>query len=269
MNELASLKSLAEAKQFSGEEIAWRTKTIGAQLMAESPYIRAPNFDLIHRVDIERLFDKYDQLFFDRLCRESLGTIPLSFRLSKRMTRVGGTTARFMRRTPPFDVWYEITISSTLLFQTFDDIERPVVVNGCECRHRLDALQRIMEHEMVHLVESMIWERSQCAAPRFQGIAHRLFGHTESGHHLVTQHERAAKQFGIQPGDRVRFTFEGRELSGIVNRITRRATVLVEDPTGAPYRDGRRYRKFYVPLEALAPLRAHREILTEKLGHSG
>ena len=38
---------------------------------------------------------------------------------------------------------------------------------------------------------------------------------------------------------------------GVVNRITRRATVLVEDQHGLPYSDGKRYKKFYVPFGSL------------------
>ena len=37
-------------------------------------------------------------------------------------------------------------------------------------------------------------------------------------------------------------------------RITRRATVLVESPEGQHYSDGKRYQKFYVPLDMLEKL---------------
>jgi hypothetical protein len=46
---------------------------------------------------------------------------------------------------------------------------------------------------------------------------------------------------------------------GRVNRITKRATVLVEDPDGVKYSNGLRYRTYYVPiacLELLASLRS-------------
>jgi hypothetical protein len=36
-----------------------------------------------------------------------------------------------------------------------------------------------------------------------------------------------------------------------VNRVTKRATVLVEDARGVRYSDGRRYAKFYVPVGML------------------
>jgi hypothetical protein len=49
----------------------------------------------------------------------------------------------------------------------------------------------------------------------------------------------------------VRFRLDGRHYTGRVNRITKRATVLVEDRSGERYSDGKRYAKFYVPLEML------------------
>lgn len=59
---------------------------------------------------------------------------------------------------------------------------------------------------------------------------------------------------GIHRGSVVRFRFEGTEYVGTVNRITKRATVLVEDQRGTPFSDGKRYLKFYVPLSMLQPV---------------
>jgi hypothetical protein len=70
---------------------------------------------------------------------------------------------------------------------------------------------------------------------------------------LVTQRERAHRLFDIRLGSRVRFSFEGRQLVGVVNRITRRATVLVESERGVRYNDGKRYEKFYIPIVNLKP----------------
>jgi hypothetical protein len=45
--------------------------------------------------------------------------------------------------------------------------------------------------------------------------------------------------------------FEGRCLTGRVNQITKRASVLVEDGDGVRYSDGLWYRKYYVPIAGL------------------
>src|SRR5262249_45372976 len=146
---------------------------------------------------------------------------------------------------------YEIVISTTLLFQTFQDVERTVRVNGLVCHDRLEALQRIFEHELLHLVEMLAWGASSCAADRFKGLAWNIFAPTQSTHDLVTQHERARTRFAVRVGDRVEFEHEGTRQVGVINRITRRATVLVESPSGQPYSNGKRYLKFYVPLPML------------------
>ena len=68
---------------------------------------------------------------------------------------------------------------------------------------------------------------------------------------MVTAFLRAARRFGVVVGSPVEFKFEGKLYQGRVNRITRRATVLVRDRKGQLFDDGIRYAKFYVPLEQL------------------
>src|SRR5262249_51456206 len=152
---------------------------------------------------------------------------------------------------PAPEVRYEITLSTSLLYQTFKDVERTVRVNGLVCADRLEAAQRVFEHELIHLAEMLVWGRSSCAAEPFRALAWGGFGHTGTQHDLVTQQERARARFDVRVGDRVAFTFEGAPYTGVVNRITRRATVLVEDARGQAYSDGKRYLKFYIPLTML------------------
>ena len=56
---------------------------------------------------------------------------------------------------------------------------------------------------------------------------------------------------GIHLGDLVSFEHEGLRRVGRVNRITRRATVLVADAAGRQFSDGKTYLTFYVPLTML------------------
>lgn len=247
-------QQIVETKRFSPEEIASKTREIYDSVLRESEYMDDGNFAALHPKDVERLFDLYDRQFLDGGCRKLLGRTPLGFRLSKRMTRAGGTTERRVFRDQSGKVVqteFEIAVSTTLLFQTFREDHRPVVMSGIACRDRLAALQRVMEHEMTHLVEMLIWADSSCSAPRFQSIAHRFFGHTDHRHQLITPRERAFTKFGIKVGDHVSFRVDGQRYVGRVNRITKRATVLVEDECGRPYSDGQRYAKFYVPVRKL------------------
>lgn len=226
---------------------AW-TREIGRELIAASSRIDAPNFTDIHPDDLALLFDAYDRRLLGGFARRHLAAGALSFRLSSRMTRAGGKTARRVRADGGTD--FEIAISTEILFNGFADGDPPVSVAGIPCASRLEALQRIFEHEIVHLVEFLRSEESNCAAPPFQELAHRLFRHRHHTHKLITRVERAA-QLGIRVGSRVAFMYQRARLVGRVNRVTKRVTVLVEDPDGDRYSDGGRYRKYYVPLEGL------------------
>lgn len=251
-----ALASVLKSKSLAPEEISTRTQQIYHDALKHSRYLQQPNFELIHQSDLALLFDRYDELFFEGACRRTLQErrLPLSFRISPRMTRAGGKTTRFRQRAAGgVKEYYEIAVSSTLLFETFYEVERPIQVTGLLCRDRMEALQRVFEHELMHLIEMLVWTDSNCAQARFQTLARRYFSHTQHTHNLITPRETARVKYGVKPGDHVTFEFEGCRFRGIVNRITRRATVLVPDERGERYSDGRRYRKFYIPVELLAP----------------
>jgi len=232
------------------EQIRSCAREIHQHALTRSPHIRQPNFSSIHPRDLEFLFVAYDERFLNGLCRPALEGRKLRFRLSPRMTRAGGKTIRY--REANGEVSYEIAIAVSMLFDGFRDSDRRITACGLECQDRLEALQRIFEHEMVHLAEMLCWGCSDCTAARFQDIACRLFLHRAHTHDLITQRERAADS-GIGIGSRVTFVFEGRRLTGRVNRITKRATILVEDPAGMTYSDGLRYLTYYVPVKCLEP----------------
>ena len=74
---------------------------------------------------------------------------PLRFALSDRLTVSGGVTKRIRSRAG--DVRFEIAIASGMLFDGFRDADHRATVCGLECANRLEALQRIFEHELIHL----------------------------------------------------------------------------------------------------------------------
>lgn len=233
------------------ELIRQRVDQIQQDVLEHSRHLREADFTAIHPHDLQFLFGAYDERFFGGLCRRALEGRRLNFRLSPRMTRAGGKTSRYTSSTG--EVSYEISIASSILFDGFRKMDRCVRVCGLECENRLEALQRIFEHEMAHLAELLCWGKSDCAAPRFQDIAARFFLHRAHTHELVTRHERAAHS-GVRVGALVTFTFEGLQFTGRVNRITKRATVLVKADDGVAYSDGFRYRIYYVPIAHLNPV---------------
>lgn len=250
---LSSLAGEVALRKIPTAEIARLQRSVYDQTLALSRTIDQPNFTRMGRDDLVRMVHLYDELFFGGKILPTAKAEGLSFGLSSRMTRVAG---KLVTHYPEGDHegvrQFELILSSTLLFQTFEDVNRSVEVTGRQCQDRLEAMQRIAEHELVHLVEMLIWNDGNCSQTRFQSIASRYFGHTDYRHDLITQRERAYAKFNIRVGDQVRFAHDRQVLSGRVNRITRRATVLVPSRSGEKFSDGRRYQKFYVPLEKLS-----------------
>jgi len=248
-----AMELLARVRETSldAEQIAAQGAAVRAAVLASSRQLRTPRFARIHTSDLRLVFEQYDARVFAGAVARHLGETRVRFGLSARMTSAGGKTVRWTNRREGLR-WFEIRVSTSILFGCFeDDDHRPIHCCGLVCHDRLDALQRIMEHEIVHLLELLLWGRSRCARPRFQSIARRFFGHTEHTHALITPRERAFVRFGVHPGATVRFRLDGTEHVGVVNRIGQRVTVLVPDRSGPRYSDGRHYAKFYVPVGAL------------------
>ena len=255
---LKKLQQIATSRRVSPKQRARFATLVSEHLVANSSHISSPNFSQISDGDLGTLFQLIDELYLEGwLTRayEIVAANPLAFRLSTRMTRSGGTTTMFRSggRNPKLE--FEIAIATTPLFETFSSKSNgdnlPCVVGGVQCHNRVEALQRIMEHEMIHLTEMLLTGDSNCSAHPFKGIVRRLFGHTESNHQLLTPSDIARRQLGIRAGDQVVFSHRGKQVQGTVNRITKRATVLVPDPSGTTYSDGKKYATFYVPLRRL------------------
>lgn len=239
--------------EFAGAKRSQLQKEIRQLLVLNSATICSNNFKVLSPADLGMLFQLTDELFFagqiGRFVEASYDR-PLTFRLSTRMTKAGGTTTMIQSHTDARDTAFEIAIATTPLFSTFK-FENEAAVGGVVCSSRLEALQRIMEHEIIHLVELLGTNDSNCHAKQFRMLVRNYFGHRESNHQLMTPADVARKQLGIRCGDTVMFKVNGNRYRGVVNRITKRATVLVEDSSGEEYCDGVRYAKFYVPLPML------------------
>ena len=249
---LRALASEVSAREYPTELIDKLRREIHEQTLLLSRSMDGPNFSRVGRDDLVRMIRMYDERFFAGKILPAAMAEGLSFGISSRMTRVAG---KLVTTYPTGDYdgkrQFEMVLSSTLLFQTFEDEGQAVEVTGCACRDRLEAMQRVAEHELVHLIEMLIWNDGSCSQHRFQSIANRYFGHTDYRHELITQRERALMRFNIRVGDFVRFDHDGKSLKGRVNRITRRATVLVPSDDGEMFSDGHYYQRFFVPLEKL------------------
>jgi hypothetical protein len=256
MDRAAGLLALAHGGE---PEVESKSRRIYERMIRGSRYVRTPNFTAVGGADLRLLFDLYDAAFFGNLLSamiEADCARPIAFRMSSRMIHSAGKTTQKRRRhsgeSPPAKHFeYEIAVSTTLLFGTFQEDHRPINVGGLECRDRLEALQRIFEHELIHLAEMLVWGSSSCKAQNFRELSGRIFGHVGVHHDLLSPRERVAANLGIRGGDRVSFEHGGITRVGLVNRVTKRATILVEDANGRMFSDGRRYATYYVPVGML------------------
>ena len=225
------------------------TKEIWATVMSESDCIREPNFTIIGTRDLRNMFELYDEHFFGYYFRDRMKD-RIRLRLSSGMSKAAGRTAICKNGT------FEIRMATDLFFQTFDTVQRKVKVDGIVCHDRLEAFQRTLEHEIVHVLEHILYGRTNCKGKRFRTMARRIFGHTDVTHQLVTAKEIAGKTLGFRVGSRVMFKIDEKRYEGTITRITKRATVMVEDPKGF-FMDGkgRRHIKCYVPLKLLRPVK--------------
>ncbi len=225
-----------------------------ARIADTAPNLGQPAFTRLAIDDLSAVFGAVDQSYhagmMGKACR--VPGIRLDFRLSSRMTHTGGTTA-FRVARPSGQRRYAITIAPRVIHDSFAALNEAVVC-GLVCRSMREALLRIMQHETMHLAEFLVWGNSNCSAARFQSLVSGSYGHSESKHRMLSPAQRARIVHAVGPGDLVSFPFRGSELTGKVNRISQRATVLVPDPEGQRFSDGGRYRRFYVPLTILRKL---------------
>ncbi len=154
--QVRSLGQLITQRQLDRAEIGKRTTDIGRSVLASSRVMKSANFTSTTAADLQRMADMYDAMFFDSKLLTIAREHSMSFRWSSRMTSAGGKTIRSVHRARgarTSRVSYEIALSATLLFQTFGDLDRPIRVTGHVCENRLQAMQRILEHELIHLAK--------------------------------------------------------------------------------------------------------------------
>ena len=103
----SSANRFVEKFRSTQTESSDRRKSIHSALIAKSGYVSSGDFKRIASSDLETLFEEYDRQYFRGFVSETLQTIgptSVAFRLSKRMTSVGGSTSLRKKKTPQ-GVW--------------------------------------------------------------------------------------------------------------------------------------------------------------------
>ncbi len=240
------------AIKYSSREAARKREAVRRAFISASKNVDSGVITRMADTDLRILFEIYDAEFLERYFEKNFAA-SITFSLSARMSKSAGKTIypKNLKSLKPDQEKYELRMGINLFFK-YDQLSRDKKVNGLHTRDSLEAFQLVFEHELCHLIELHLFRESNCMRERYKSIAFNLFGHTESYHQLPTSREIAEEKFDLRIGDRVVFVCEMGKLEGVIQRINKRATVMVPDKKG-DYRDqqGHRYTKWYVPLPLL------------------
>ena len=122
---------------YSSSKIKDKTNEIYSQIINQSKIIDKGNFTRIETSDMKLLFSFYDQHYFQGFFNDNYKN-KIFFRLSKQMTSAGGKTQRFIDSDK-----FILSLSTFLIFKTFNGIKREIKINGIICHDRLEASMRI------------------------------------------------------------------------------------------------------------------------------
>lgn len=221
-------------------------------LFIKSDNIKTENFSKISEKDLYILFELYDEIFLKDWFKENFKG-KIIFKMSRQLTRAAGNTKtkKNISDIKPENIEFEVKVSLNHL-NNFNKIDRSKYVGGIEAGSMLDSLMLVFEHELCHVIEFLVSFKSSCNKKPFKDLIYNLFGQSETTHRLVSSVEVNATEYGLKPGDRVKFLYNEKFINGFIQRINKRATVMCPDKRGNYIdKSGQRYKKFYVALECL------------------
>jgi hypothetical protein len=233
-------------------DIENKRQEISRLLIQKSKNIKNATITAISIADLELLFKLYDEIFLESWFMQNYKG-KLKFSVSRQMTKSAGLTRcpKNIDSIRPEELVIEVKLGIDFFFH-YGLVEGSRMVGGIDTESSLEALQLVFEHELCHVIEFIHFGRSSCKKERFKTMAGNLFGHTESYHKLPTPKQIASNKLGINIGDTVAFTFEGKDYKGILYNINKRAIVMVRDKNGRLIdKQNRRYTKYYVPLSLI------------------
>ncbi len=233
------------------KDIAEKRKSVKRRLFRESENIKSESFDKISEEDLYLLFELYDEIFLCGWFKQKFRR-KINFKLSRQLTRSAGNTRtrKNISAIKPEEVEFEVKISLNHLMN-FNKAERIKYVGGIEAASVLDSLMLVFEHELCHVIEFLVRHKSSCSKKPFMDLINNIFGHTEHTHKLVGSGEANISEYGLRPGDSVKFKYGSSTMEGFIQKMNKKATVMCPDKHGNYIdKSGRRYVKFCVHPES-------------------
>lgn len=230
-----------------------KREQIRIKLYEQSRTVKSVDFTKISDSDLYILYNLYDDIFLNSWFKHNFKG-KIKFTLSRQLTRAAGNTKTIKNIAiiKPEDVEFEIKISINHL-TNFDKTDRDKYVGGIKVTNKLDSLMLVFEHELCHVIEFLIYKKSNCSKETFKNLIYNLFGQSESTHKLVSRSEANYHEYGLLIGDKVTFEYSGQILNGIITKINKRAIVMSPSHYGKYVdKSGQHYTKYYIPLNCLA-----------------
>lgn len=239
--------------KYDSNTINTKRDLIKKNLYEQSKNIKSVDFIKISDNDLFILYKLYDEIFLESWFKENFKG-KIVFKMSRQLSKAAGNTKtkKNIYMLKPEDVEFEIKISINHL-ANMDKADRSKFVGGIEVTNKLDSLMLVFEHELCHVIEFLIYKKSNCSKGNFRNLICNLFGQIESTHKLVSNSEANYHEYGIRVGDRVTFEYGGQILHGIINKMNKRAIVMSPSNQGKYVdKSGQHYTKYYIPLSCLA-----------------
>ncbi len=237
--------------KYDSYDIEEKREVVKRTLFQESANIKSENFGKISEKDLYLLFELYDEVFLCGWFKQKFrGNI--KFKLSRQLTRSAGNTRtrKDISAIKPEEVEFEVKISLNHLMN-FNKAKRIKYVGGIEAASVLDSLMLVFEHELCHVIEFLVRHKSSCNKKPFMDLINNIFGHTEHTHKLVGAGEANVSEYGLKPGDSVKFRYGNSIMEGFIQKMNKKATVMCPDKHGNYIdKSGRRYVKFCVHPES-------------------
>ena len=189
-----------------------RRKIIGNSLFPNNKY---PYFN--DNKVLDDMFKYYDYYYFGNMIQYALNKTEgqIKFEFSDKMTSTGGTCSR------TGICIYKIKISRKKLDEINTTNVNDMAVNGIIPRDKVDALQLIFEHELIHAVLSIFVNEISGHGQLFKDIARNLFGHTKTTHTIGTKNKQTAifNKSNLKVGQQIAFMMKKEKIYGNILKL--------------------------------------------------
>nr|QBK90206.1 MAG: SprT-like family protein [Pithovirus LCPAC102] len=196
------------------------------QLISDTIYPNNKYPIVMNNDELDVMFKLYDYYFFNNMISYALqksgGNI--KFKFSTKMTSAGGTCSRIGICT------YIIKISKENINNITPINIINSEINGLKPKNKVNALQLIFEHELVHAILSIFVDDLRGHGKLFKDMVKQLFGHTKITHSILNK-PLVVNQYNFKVNDLIYFMVKDKKSYGTIIKLNPK-NVKVNTMTG-------------------------------------